>query len=553
MFEIYEKVSRLGRIERFQQTFPHNGYKITIRCTTNEAIEFKCHCQKIFDEYDVIIKYRTPDNRLCPFESLPIGAPERSSENHIFNIMNDICLVNVFKSDELKLWDLVSIANTCKRFNRIAKQAFRQKYNDFTAFDHDSALEPWQFEKFLQTFGKELTSIDMSKFRDADSNVPMLLLLKHCGKNLVNLKYRMHVYLIDVDTYHIVRGLRRLMPQLKQLHIHMDRRLLPIIFKRNKEYCLNTLIISEQDIIKQPVIDFRQLFDYFSVAYETLRSRGVKAVFREEIFRKQLYNREFKGSLDELLQLSENLKPPNWNEMDGSQEPHTKFICFGQLEALKSLDLNIPSDCTSAFILRGLRANRVCLKSLRISTEFSEEVINRICRTKSLTHLEIICRHDRQIWNNLLGIGYKLKHLQHFTIRGKVTFDAIQNILLGRQLMTAKFQIGKMIVTSRSPFEKAVLQQIDELRRNRNIKLRVEIEVCMLGLFANLMHGVSCIDQNHNNDDINKQTLPPILFLLLIFFIRTDVYSSGGTATFWRVVSPGRRSIANVMFKRRGI
>lgn len=90
--------------------------------------------------------------------SLP---PDQDATNDIL-ILNDDCLRNVL--ERLNLLELSSAAEVCVRFNRLAKDIFRSKYNNFTDDIVDFCrLRLFDIEIVLRNFGSLIESLQINE------------------------------------------------------------------------------------------------------------------------------------------------------------------------------------------------------------------------------------------------------------------------------------------------------------------------------------------------------------------------------------------------------
>lgn len=79
--------------------------------------------------------------------------PEQDSNSNILNVLNNDCLVTVFK--KLEVFDLLNVAETCVRFNHQAKEAFRLKFKHL-------GLQPRPIDGVLNNFGSLLQSLEIA-------------------------------------------------------------------------------------------------------------------------------------------------------------------------------------------------------------------------------------------------------------------------------------------------------------------------------------------------------------------------------------------------------
>lgn len=149
-------------------------------------------------------------------------APLQDSPKNILNILNDDCIQAILVRIEY-LRDFLSVAETCRRFQRNAKECFRSIYgfgnilflgefsNNLRNINHTSAMPFNRVHIFLNIFGHLITEIWLSHedYHDEKSQEEILKIIAHfCGKTLQKLKLRK--FDCDLNTLSLFSALQRL-------------------------------------------------------------------------------------------------------------------------------------------------------------------------------------------------------------------------------------------------------------------------------------------------------------------------------------------------------
>lgn len=78
------------------------------------------------------------------------------SPRNILNVLSNECLWQIFEQEVLGLHDICEIAQTCVRFNGVAKRAFRSKYRGTIIRLHSYQWSLGQCEVLFREFGKHI-------------------------------------------------------------------------------------------------------------------------------------------------------------------------------------------------------------------------------------------------------------------------------------------------------------------------------------------------------------------------------------------------------------
>lgn len=82
-------------------------------------------------------------------------SPHQESPMHILNILPDECLINIFKSLEVK--DLCNAADTSTKFRKIAKDTFKNRFSQVDEKTVDE-MDSRTLARFLRNFGPLITT-----------------------------------------------------------------------------------------------------------------------------------------------------------------------------------------------------------------------------------------------------------------------------------------------------------------------------------------------------------------------------------------------------------
>lgn len=397
--------------------------------------------------------------------------PDQQSQSLIMNVLNDDCLREIFEKPELRVWDLVSLANVCKRFNVIARQAFAAKYDgkyDENGFTH---IELWQMEELFRTFGQLITTIDLFEFDYPSADIVVPLMLEQC-KNVTHLKCR----LFFNDT---ALKLRSLMPRLIDLTIECHDDIFDALFDSDTVYLLQKLSYkclepTLADVKLPHLIDFELISDRSSQwkisNYEFFAVNPQLKVLK-------LKNCKFNGGIDRIL---EHL--PNLEELDDSQtcfesEKSETFACFAQLKHLKRYACYFRRFESISFILNALHEGQVNLEELSLYQILNraDNLIDALCRLKSLRKLGPCGGFSDQ---HFIRLVRELSNLQSIDVFSVHSGNVIPKILRqGKQLKEAYFRNTLREESSPPLLDKQRMDEIDAIWRNTNMTLRVHLTI----------------------------------------------------------------------------
>lgn len=487
--DIYDIFNELGRINVLRQrNSRHLIYTISMQCTN--LSELRRQCEITAENHNMTLVWLHGDEQqenLQPNPDQPaIESPllDQQSEHHTLNALVDNCLREIFESSVLSLWDLLSLANVCKRFNRIAKQAFSSKYVDHESNFDD--IELWRMKEFFRTFGELITTIDLAKVERASCDIVVRMMLEHCTK-VTNLKCKVH----EPET---IVAMCPLMKSIESLTIECSTDNFPELFDPNTAYPMKHLALHSEKC-SLPAMNFPHLEQLYLYEDEYDRNQWPDDPFfalNPQIKVLKLYILTFNFGIEHILRHLPNLAEFDMgNSLFGSPTQITMSSAqiFAQLEHLKILRTSfylVYADTSGSVILEALCNGQVELEQLSVKdVKDVGRDTNAICRMKSIKQLEL----DRLDDTNLLRMVRELEHLERIQISYADSFEGICDALKdGKQLTDAEF---KLIADSfEISIDRRILEEIDTMRQDRQIRLNVELTVYNRSLDTYPVEGV---------------------------------------------------------------
>lgn len=409
-------------------------------------------------------------------DSMCLTPPAQESPHNIRNALNDHCLRNVFERAEIDLNDLTAIANTCKRFQPIAKAAFKKKYvdDDFTRFKHKDL---WRAEEFLRTFGEQIKTISFNDTSDG-LDIQVRMILEHCI-NITKLE-------CGVFHAHSRIALRCVVPQLHELTIFRPDEEIAEIVTVGVAYQLKKLRFVKALVVHLPRMQMPQLV--------SLQLENVSNIYGLEFF---LMNPQIEVlALDEngsngykVFQMLQHL--PNVKDLQIVDK--TSFVSradaldiIPQLKQLKSFSLHVQSrDHEKRFVSRmvdALQNDDINLEtlSLKISVQMNESLIYSLCRFTRIKCLNIEYTHKFDENNDLLiRVLSNLPNLESIHVKNVASLDGIRDALnTANQLKKAHFLVTISQIHP-SMFPELPLEEIDAIRQKSGMELGIGINIRM--------------------------------------------------------------------------
>lgn len=433
-----------------------------------------------------------------PVEQSPAQTDhEPSDENNILTTLNDDCLREIFESAELNGKDLRSIAYVCKRFRHIAKPIFRLKhFNGKEIFEN---FKLWQVDAFFQLFGEPITSIDLSEIKDAQTDIVVRIMLEHC-KKVTNLR-------CEVYNEKTILALRPLMQNLQQITIKCETDNFAEAFDLNIAYPLRKLILKPLDYVRLPAQNFPHLTELYLEAYDKLsqiENYDFFALNPQLTALKIIFCFINRGGVDCILKHLPNLQEFEVETLCVYSNEPEDFLCFGQLKHLRSLRLGSSAhENMGALILKILHDNQVPLEKLKIDfhAPYTEEIIDAICRMKSITQLEVI-NDDLVNDNCLMRFVQELEHLIHIHIDKTESINGVCDALKNREnLKRAIIVVDTNFSEGVTVLDERVLNEIDTIRKEKNLELDLQLKVHRGNMDAVTVVGVSV--HYHSFDVLN--------------------------------------------------
>lgn len=415
--QLYDNLKQYGHIN----SIGIYGLYHTINITTIKSIlevfpGGKVSIEGIERRFDMAyLKEYVESGKIIPMNILA-PAPHRQSPHHILNILCDDVLLAIFESPFFNLKQLVSIANVCQRFHRIAGQVFRRKYTgNIGEIKHNAPI--WFGDAVLRTFGEFISTIDI--IHDCGS-ITMRSITNYC-KNIEEILCSKRLCLECILT-------PRECPKLVNLHLS------------------NMLFNDVQSI---------EAFFTMNPQIEELTLKNVEMTFGIGHILHHLPNLK-------ALNLKVAISKANW---DG-------LACFEMLTKLKSLQLQYFGYERIQRIVNAMVDGNVELERFESNGIHGDnfKLVDSICQMKSIKCIEIYAIDDE----SLSRLTENLKHLSEIHIqRSDVTLTGIRHALeQSKSLTKARFHT--------QPADNAVLHSeiitIDEMRKNQFIDLQIRIE-----------------------------------------------------------------------------
>lgn len=149
--------------------------------------------------------------------------PSQDSPNHILNALNDFCIQIIFKYlDNVR--DLLSIAETCTRFQENAKECYPKQFKAIRITKllsifgvpidlHTTDVPPDRLESFLSRFGHLIQFIQIDDLGISDDGTICNLIAQFSGKSLKVLENSMNIHseLLHMHTWSSFQALEALM------------------------------------------------------------------------------------------------------------------------------------------------------------------------------------------------------------------------------------------------------------------------------------------------------------------------------------------------------
>lgn len=481
-YEIYKIFQQFGQIEMV--TRKYNFYDITM--WTHRFSQLKNHSEikvnnhlftvgwlgdRMFgsgrDEPLILTKCQE-HFLLTPFDE--------PSTKHILTILNDDCLRLIFESSALNLWDLISIANVCKRFKRIANLVFRSKYRDLANKIVIKQEDLWQTEEFVRTFGDSIAAINLTQVSEASTDIELRMILKYC-KNVIELECELHEEQTIIELHPVITKLEKLDIRLRDANDFLR------LFDVRLHYQLEKLKATNVILPEMPLPHLRELY---AQANDTRKQLTIDRffAFNRQLERLTLSNYDFDFSIGCILKYLPNLIDLGLEQVNFGASSHDDAFAIAQLEQLKSLRIRVQHDKTTVLLLlRALHNGRVQLERLVLEgiNEDNDSLIDAICRLKSIRELKM----DHLNEKHLLRLAHELISLDRIGVESdRLPFYIIRDTLRKAQRLTrAKFKI-------RSPIygpvwlKETIRREIEEIKQNRHIELKIILRKQEFPIFA---------------------------------------------------------------------
>lgn len=408
-------------------------------------------------------------------------APAEDSPNNILNALNNDCLREIFDRDEIDSMDLAAIANTCTRFNAIAKRAFNKKYDeDLTKF---KTADLWRVDEFLRTFGEQIPSVlFFGEFFGDRLDIVSRMILEHC----INVTKLACSALNESSRV----PLRRIVPQLQELTITNADEHASEIFDEETIYQLKKLHFIEFSSLNLPRAKMPELLDLcIGRGWFSFERNFHFFLLNPQIQVFSLAHVHPTHSIDS-NQILRHL--PNVNDLEIVDTAFNTRIgsltSFGEFEHLNTLRLSIEycdADTNNADIALGILQaiqngnNHLENLSLKFWRGWDDAFIESICGLKNLKTLKIeeklatIDEND----DGLCRLVRELKQLECIHVEAVASLQGINAALRIADCMKKAFFRVTIIPGRVLPKLDSVIAEINGIRQMKGIELCIEIQI----------------------------------------------------------------------------
>lgn len=407
-----------------------------------------------------------------PSNELP---PDPESKDNILNALNDDCLRELFETPTLSIWDLVSLAHVCKRFKRIAKLAFKSTFVDYERnFD---GIELWRAREFFRTFGKSITSIDLTETEKASSDLIVRFMLEHCTK----------ISKLGCEVYEpqTIVAMRSAMATIENLYLICWTRNFPALFDSHTVYPLKKLDL-ECIPGMLPAVHLPHL-EHLHLEIRNCSADPIDTPFFEmnpQIKVLKLHFTTFSFGIDGILRhlpyIEELQLKQTSTGSDALEKTQSAADIFAQLKHLKRLHLHFTewfNDTSASKVLEALIRGRVKLEHLSLYVYCNDDrlrICDAICQLKYLRQLEYAGLKDSE----LERVMNELRHLRHVDIGEVSTFKVVFNALkAGKRLTHANFKVVERLFEMSSTVDARALNEIHSIKQERRLRLNVEVSI----------------------------------------------------------------------------
>lgn len=327
--------------------------------------------------------------------------------------LNDDCLHEIF--DYLNVWDLVSVADVCTRFEQVAQTNFSKKHKTFEFSDFvmegtyaDKKLPARHMRQFFKHFGSLIVDLSISYYEPVKlqrfTNFEILMaMVEHCGESLNVLRL-----FNFIGRGRIVTILRPLFGRLKKLY--MDSCHVSDEFIRSLENCRQ---LTKLKIIEDAYDRKFNGFNYTLPALTTLSLKRLEHIRRPDVIKILQHNPQLKRitisactglygtTLDDIVQYVPLVEKVAFKQYSYYVRETKAHMGLAQLTSLKTLKLD---DTVRSIgkLLNQMATVNVPLEHLTLRRSMvDDEFVNAIGGIKTLRSLYLIRA------NNL-----ETKHLQ---------------------------------------------------------------------------------------------------------------------------------------------
>lgn len=372
--------------------------------------------------------------------------------------LNDDCLYEIFSKDCLSIDDMIRIASSCKRFEKVAQQVFLAK---FRQIDDAIEMRMWRantFIKYLKHFGEICEALDARLF--GRPQVVFGLIFKWC-KNLKKLR----CYDAGVSEVNQMQILCSTLLELENSGGYFDGRLL---LAYNSP--LQKLVLRKCEGFL-PEIHLPELREIQLTATDLSQANFI-ACLRQNPQISRVDLADIYIDLENAIELMVNVVDFSYRDYE-TRILFTSYDCFANLRNVRQFRFR-SLDTSSYMVLDALRRANSPLEKLILETfEMKMGAAEKICQFQGITELVLIENYfDSAYLSQILVNLPQLLHL--YCESSRIQLGDIPQILQHvSHLESAIFNIGQCKIRD----ERRNVKAISKAARNRNTRIEIVISV----------------------------------------------------------------------------
>lgn len=375
--------------------------------------------------------------------------------------LDDDCMLEILARGDVGVEEMVEIASTCTRFQRVAQQIFSSK---FVQMNHWEKMENWpmeRVERYFQYFGKNCRSFDVNFTAKPDT--VLRLLNKHC-KNLVNLRCSGYGNIGFIE-------LRQLFQRLVQYEQTFGLFVALCLFGEEsplEKLALNncTAYFPEQRIPK---------LQHLKLNSVELNKENVSKFceLNPQIIRLELHDPCSSTRLSDFVYLV-NLEEFSYiTDLQLDKSRQSLFVCSVFLRQLRTLRVRA-SNSSIFCLLDGLMFGKAPLESLSLEIEeLHRSVIPKICEYKSIKRLHLKKTSTARTFeqNKLMELVNNMPQLEHIHCDTIKLEDVLVVLRDSRRLQSAFFTVR----IANLECDSTIITDISKMSKFRNIQVSIEV------------------------------------------------------------------------------